>query len=213
MEATKIIIIRHGETTWNKMGRCQGQLDSPLTETGIAQAKALAERMADTEFDVLYSSDLGRTRDTAKFIAQKTNQTINFDARLRERHFGVREGLTLKEFEAQHPQAYAAFKSEDPDYPIGESMTEFYHRCVTCLEDLAERHFGKVVAIVTHGGVITSLFKYTLLLPITTPRLYKGWNTSVNIVSYYHSKEKWLLETWGDVQHLEDYNVEETFNF
>ena len=89
MQRTQVIIVRHGQTEWNIKGIRQGHLDSPLTHRGLAQAKALAKRLAREKFSLLYSSDLGRAVDTAREIANVTGHQIITDARLRERHLAA----------------------------------------------------------------------------------------------------------------------------
>ena len=83
MERTQLIIVRHGQTQWNLKLIRQGHLDSPLTEKGIAQAKALGERLAREAFTALYSSDLGRAVQTAQMVAETTGHKVVTDARLR----------------------------------------------------------------------------------------------------------------------------------
>ena len=97
MNRTQIVIVRHGQTEWNIRGIRQGYLDSPLTARGMAQAKALAQRLAREKFTALYSSDLGRAVQTAQEIADVTGHTIVTDARLRERHLGILQGLNAEE--------------------------------------------------------------------------------------------------------------------
>ena len=104
MESTELIIIRHGETTGNRDGIWQGHLDTPLTDVGIAQARAVAERLGKASFSRLYSSDLGRAHKTAAIIAQRTGHSIKTDLRLRERSLGVSEGLTTPEIQTRYPE-------------------------------------------------------------------------------------------------------------
>ena len=101
MESTELIIIRHGETTGNRDGIWQGHLDTPLTDVGIAQARAVAERLGKASFSRLYSSDLGRAHKTA---AIRTGHSIKTDLRLRERSLGVFEGLTTPEIQTRYPE-------------------------------------------------------------------------------------------------------------
>ena len=93
MERTQLIIVRHGETQWNIANIRQGHLDSELTDIGIAQAKALAQRLLRERFSALYSSDLSRAHDTARAVAGHTGHRITVDPRLQERRFGIFEGL------------------------------------------------------------------------------------------------------------------------
>src|ERR1043166_10075988 len=103
---TDILLIRHGETLWNQQGRMQGQNDSPLTTTGLEQARKLARRLKHVEFTTLYSSDLGRAHQTARCIADETGHEVLADAGLRERSFGIFEGLTNTEIKLKHPDDY-----------------------------------------------------------------------------------------------------------
>ncbi len=97
MKHTHLILVRHGQTEWNIKGIRQGHLDSKLTDGGVAQAKALGARLAREKFTALYSSDLGRAVQTAKAIADLTGHEIVTDARLRERHLGIFQGLNAEE--------------------------------------------------------------------------------------------------------------------
>ena len=99
---TRFIAIRHGETKWNVEARIQGQGDSPLTAAGISQAEAIAQRLAGEKFDVLVASDLGRAAETARRIALRCGMELATDARLRERNFGLGEGLTYDEIDHRY---------------------------------------------------------------------------------------------------------------
>ena len=103
MSRTQLIIVRHGQTEWNLKLIRQGHLDSPLTEMGLAQARALGERLALETFTALYSSDLGRAVQTAQLIAAATGHTIVTDPRLRERHLGIFQGLNGDELREKYP--------------------------------------------------------------------------------------------------------------
>lgn len=203
MSSTKLIIIRHGETLWNVEGKKQGQLDSPLTALGIEQAKALAQRLTEESFTDLYSSDLGRAYKTAEYIAARTNHTIFPEQRLRERNFGIFQGLTDKQIENEHPSEYNSYLTNRVDYVIsdGESLRQFYMRVTNFLENLTTRHDGQIITIVTHGGVIDGWFRYIFDLPLETPRKAKLWNASINCI-VREPAVGWMLHTWGDVNHV-----------
>lgn len=204
---TQFILIRHGETVWNREHRMQGQQDSPLTAVGVRQARQLGRRFRDEKFGALYSSDLGRAHQTAKSVADATGRSIVVDARLRERHFGVFEGLTGGEIERNYPQEFLRFKSRDPAYavPGGESALQFRERCITCLNELAERHVGERVVVVTHGLVLDILYRAANALALEQPRPVPLLNASLNIFRY--GGRRWYCEVWGDVAHLEDASV------
>jgi len=206
MSSTKLIIIRHGETLWNIEGKKQGQLDSPLTLLGIKQAKALSQRLTEESFTVLYASDLGRAYETAEYIAARTNHKIFPEQRLRERNFGIFQGLTDKQIENEYPAEYNSYLTNRVDYviPDGESLRQFYVRVTDFLESLTTLHDGQIVAIVTHGGVIDGWFRYIFDLPLGTVRRAKLWNASINCI-VHEDKGGWTLHTWGDVNHVKSF--------
>src|SRR3954471_7990952 len=102
---TTILLARHGETDWNLQRRVQGHSDTPLNETGRAQALALAETLDGAELDAIYASDLERAYDTAQFVAQRKGLPVTPLPELRERNFGTWEGLTDSEILERFPQA------------------------------------------------------------------------------------------------------------
>ncbi len=202
MQPTRLIIIRHGETEWNLEGRIQGHLDSPLTETGRAQAEAIAERVQTVEVNALYSSDLGRAYTTAQFVSHKTGQVILTDKRLRELYLGKFEGLTEEEVEKRFPEEYVYLKKADPGYiyPGGESKEQFSLRVISCLEELMVKHEGEQIVVITHGGALSRLIRYTLGMPVVGSNEYKICNAALNVFSY--ENKHWQLEIWGDLSHL-----------
>ena len=199
---TELIVIRHGETEWNRIGKQQGQLDTDLSEVGRAQAKALAAALDGETFDALYSSDLGRAMQTAGIIAPRAGLEIVADVRLRERHLGTMQGMTIAEFRQEHPQEYTRFRSDDPDYilPGGESIRQRYDRSIACAEALAARHAGGRLLLVAHGGILDSFFRRAVGLDLAAPRRFSLYNASINTFSI--TGGQWQLGRWGDTHHL-----------
>ncbi len=201
---TKLILIRHGETLWNTERRMQGQLDSPLTERGVWQACRLGERLRGVAFAALYSSDLPRARLTAQRIAEVTGHAIIDDARLRERHFGLFEGLNRAEMEQHDAAIYTRFMSRDPQYaaPGGESPAGFFSRCRAVLEELAARHAGQTIVIVTHGLVLDAAYRAATGLALEAQRPVPLVNASLN---WFECDDgRWSAGRWGDADHLGD---------
>jgi len=203
MSSTKLIIIRHGETVWNVEGKKQGQFDSPLTSLGIKQAKALAQRLTEDSFTALYASDLGRAYKTAEYIAARANHEIFPEPGLRERNFGIFQGLTDEQIKNKYPAEYHSHLADTVNYriPEGESLRQFYERGTACLENLTARHAGEIIAVVTHGGIIDGWFRYIFDLPLGTVRRAKLWNASINCI-VHENAGGWTLHTWGDVNHI-----------
>jgi probable phosphoglycerate mutase len=202
MKTTVVFLVRHGETEWNLIGRQQGQLDSALSELGTKQACALAEGLCGKGIEVIYSSDLGRALQTAEIIAGRLGLEVNIDKRLRERHLGSLQGVTREEFRVSHPKESAAYEAGDSDCKLagGESARQRYERCVACCAELAGRHAGGRILIVSHGGVVGSLFYHALGLALTEPRRFSLFNAAIN--SFSVSGEVWRLDTWGETSHL-----------
>ena len=201
---TKIILIRHGATVWNREGRFQGQLNSPLTDVGIRQAKALGARLRDKPLTAIYSSDLERSLTTAGHIAQATGLEVQIDTRFRERHYGVFQGLCKSEILEQYPEAWARDQSNDPDYAThggGESRRDMLARGWPGIEELAKIHAGEQILIVTHGGVLGVLLRHVLGIPLSSPRTFKVLNVALNRI-FLHREGRWMVSALGDVAHL-----------
>lgn len=202
MSETVLTLVRHGETQWNATGRIQGHLDIPLNATGLAQAAAIGERLGGVAFDAILSSDLERALQTARPIARHSEQTLVCEARLRERHLGVLQGLTGEEAATRHPQAWQVFKARNPDATLegGETLAEFSRRVVELINDLLRTHAGSRLLLVTHGGVLDAAYRHATALPLNAPRDFPIYNASVNVLR--HRGGAWSVESWGDVSHL-----------
>ncbi len=202
MERTHVIIVRHGQTEWNIASIRQGHLDSALTKEGIAQAKALARRLIRERFSALYSSDLGRAVQTAQIIAQATGHEIITDPRLRERHLGIFQGLVGDEIKEKYPEEYKLHRSLGPDYviPGGESVRQQVARNLAYLNEIAAKHLGETILVITHGGVLSGLFRHTFSIPFEAPRRFEFTNAGLNVFVY--EQGSWFLQTWGDLSHL-----------
>ena len=204
---TEILLIRHGETLWNQQGRMQGQHDSPLTPLGLQQARQLARRLSKVAFSALYSSDLGRAHQTARCIADLTGHELIADEGLRERHFGIFEGLTNTEMKLKHADLYELFAKRLPDFamPGGESAAQFMRRCVGTLEKIAAQHTEETIVVVTHGLVLDAVYRTAVKMPIEIPRGFPLLNCSVNTFRY--DGNAWTAVAVCDVSHLSDDDV------
>jgi broad specificity phosphatase PhoE len=151
---TTLLLVRHGETDWNREGRWQGGSDTRLNEVGREQANALAATL-DGTIDTIYSSDLARARETADIVAAKLGLEVQLDDRLRERRFGSWEGLTNPEIEERYADAHRRWRAgEGPGAEDAEPYDAFAKRISAFLQDVLARHQGDEVLVVTHGGSI-----------------------------------------------------------
>jgi probable phosphoglycerate mutase len=199
---TRVIVIRHGETAWNVAARIQGHGDSPLTAAGLEQAQALARRLAGEPFDVLYSSDLGRALQTAQCVAAACGREIVADARFRERNYGAGEGLTYAEIDRHYPAAFSRVGEVDPDYAIpgGESRRQFHDRVVAAFDALVREHRGQRVVVVSHGGVLATLYRHVNDIGLVTPHRVPIANASYNALT--HDGTAFVVDAWADTAHL-----------
>ena len=202
---TELAVVRHGETEFNRRGLYQGHADSPLTEIGEAQARRLAPRIRSLQCSAtIYCSDLGRARRTAELMSDPDVHRIVKDPGLRERCYGVFEGLSRPEIAERYPVAWAASTSGDPSVapPEGESPNALLERIVGAFKVIAARHCGERVVVVTHGGVLTAFAKHVLGVPADAPRRFDIDNASLSL--FYRDTERgWMVRSLGDVSHLE----------
>lgn len=204
---TEIVLVRHGETDWNAEGRIQGQGDSPLTTRGIAQAKAVAKRLQHESFTALYASHLGRVIDTARYIAAITGHAITIDERLQERAYGIFEGLTQAEASANHGTLYQEYKTNfSPDFavPEAESMRQLLTRGQTVFQELAQRHDGERIVVVSHGSFLRSALGAVLGISLGTRHGFRLANGSLSEIVY--EAGEWSVATLGEVYHLRDWS-------
>ena len=148
---TRLIIWRHGQTEWNVDRRIQGHTDVPLDALGHRQARAAAAQLAAESPDAIVSSDLRRAADTAAALAAVTGLPVRLDQRLRERDFGMWQGLTGEQASAKHPEAYARWRRGESVAEAGvEEVDAIITRATAAFTDAAT--LGDTVVVVTHGG-------------------------------------------------------------
>jgi broad specificity phosphatase PhoE len=150
---TTLLLVRHGETDWNRDGRWQGHSDTELNDVGRDQARRLAGQLDDV--DVIYSSDLVRARETAEIVGARLGMPVRLDRRLRERSFGAWEGLTGAEIEARFADQHRLWQSGDGfGAEDAEPFDVFASRVQSFVQDVLDQHPGETLLVVAHGGSI-----------------------------------------------------------
>ena len=173
MTESRIVLVRHGQTEYNREGRWQGSgSDVALNDAGRAEAGRVADALAD-RFDgdvaAVYTSDLERARETARILAARLGVEVVDDAALRELSHGRWEGLTHAEVEARWPAELAAYQA-DPVHVRrggGDSYQDLEARVCPELERLTDRHRGERIVAVSHGGPIRLALSRILERPLT----------------------------------------------
>lgn len=202
---TRLCFVRHGETDWNAGKRIQGQIDIPLSVLGHAQARATANALVNEGFAAIYSSDLARARQTAEATAHLAHLPLQLLTGLRERHYGIFQGLTYEEAAARHPEEYARHRARDPRFvPAGgESLLDLAARLGATCDEIVRRHPGEAVALFTHGGVLDIVHRQAAARPLDTPRDFTIPNCGINWVEVNGvGGGCWTLLSWAERDHL-----------
>ncbi|HEY57573.1 MAG TPA: histidine phosphatase family protein [Anaerolineae bacterium] len=154
MTATRLVLVRHGQTAWNVEGRYQGQADPPLNAQGKAQAEALADRLAAAETQPVgvYASPLRRAWRTAEAIARRWRLPLRPEPRLMEIHLGSWQGVLAVEIARRWPERFARWEREPWEVrpPGGETLAEVQQRVNAALDDILRRHAEETVVLVAH---------------------------------------------------------------
>lgn len=212
MQATRILAIRHGETAWNVDTRIQGHLDIPLNETGLQQARWLAQALAGRDaLHAIYASDLSRAHLTAQTIANTVGLGVTAHPGLRERSFGDFQGRTFAEIEVELPDDAHHWRKRTPEWTppgAGESLIALRERVLATVDELASRHVGQQIALVAHGGVMDVLYRAATRLDLQAPRTWLLPNTAVNRLLW--TPQGLSLVGWADTSHLDDKSRDET---
>ena len=200
----KLILVRHGETEWNKTGRYQGRSDVELSAIGLWQAERLRDRLAGQRIDAVYSSDLKRALHTAQIITSQHNLAVMPCKELREIDFGELEGMTYDEIQLHYPNWSGI--SSDVSIPGGESLSQLAFRIELFVPRLAEHSGDKTVLVVAHGGALRVLVCILLGIGIEHWLQIRLDCASLTIMEGY--PDRVVLSLLNDACHLEDYGLE-----
>ena len=209
-QITHVTIVRHGQTHWNNESRLQGWKDEEgcqLTKEGLLQARALGARFEreKARFDIVYCSDLGRALTTMQLAIERLNikpSNIKIDKRFRERSFGKFEGLTKPLLAERFSREWARMKTGDPAWKPeeGESANGVKKRAWEALLELIDKHRGKSILLVSHGGTIALLLQQILNMPSGQSGKIHIRNTSISTVSFDEENVP-TLTSMGDDAH------------
>ncbi len=199
----ELILIRHGETDWNRELRFQGQIDVPLNNTGFEQARRVAERLANESVQQLVSSDLLRTRQTAQAPSLRLGLAPVMNAGLREQAFGVVDGMRADDIQQQFPHEWARWTAFDADYTFagGESTRVFHARVMAALRQLAQGGDGRRLVVVTHGGVLDMVYRSAMGLSLSGPRQSVIPNGGISQVRLHGDGLE--IVSWAETEHLQ----------
>lgn len=188
-QPTRLYLVRHGELVTSKEWRYVGQMDVELNETGKKQIQNLSSRLSSEQIEMIFSSDLTRTIESAEIIGNKLEIINEPISELREINLGFWEGLTLEEIEESFPEDLVKRSEDIKDFRIinGESFSDVKKRVIPKLKDIIEGNVGKRILVIAHGGVNRIIIADALGLDINNiPRLEQNY-ACLNIIDYYKS--------------------------
>ncbi len=191
---TTLLLVRHGETDWNRERRWQGHADPPLNESGRAQARSLADSLATRGLETVWSSDLARARETAEIVGARLGLAVSLDPRLREVDVGEWSGLTSAEIERLYPDGLRRRREGGTGWESGEPYEAMGARVVEALRAIARAHAGGRVLVVTHGGPISSAW---LAAGGEREAWLQAGNCDVDEIAVEDGRMRWIDSTRG----------------
>lgn len=215
MAITKLYLIRHGQSAGNAEGRFGGHGATPLSELGMKQAEMTAKALVKENITAIYSSDLLRAVNTARYLADRTQLKVNATPAFRERHVGVLEGLTFDESREQYPKDYYALVKRDVQHVIkdGESYRQLLKRATTELWNVVRDNEGGRIAIFSHTGAICFLSLY-LMGAIRRDTKETPWLVTANCgINRFEIRSRRNIRVWAlnDTRHLTDLTGHDSF--
>lgn len=197
-----LLLVRHGETDFNRDRRVQGIVDNPLNAAGLEQARRVAQALAGRGIAAIYSSPLLRARTTAETIAGLLGLPVVIEHDLRELHQGELDGLTGEELRARYPDVLRAWATDAGSVrlPGGESLQDCQDRIWGVVERLRERHPDSAVLAVSHNLAILSAVCCALGLELSHFRRLRLENGAVTEIAF--TGERIALRRFNDVCHL-----------
>lgn len=203
MTKLTILLMRHGQTDWNRTGRWQGHADIPLNEVGQQQAEALCQRMHRWPIETIYTSDLQRCRQTAAPLAATLNLEPIPTPIWRERDVGDFSGLTGEQARAQYPEVWQKSLRGMVDPPNGEPFHEVLGRAWRAYEMVTAASSEGIVAVVTHGGLLHALLGQVMGIdPTVYGRFSMRGNTGLSIIEVNDHGP--VVTRLNDTSHLEE---------
>lgn len=201
---TRLYLIRHGETEWNKLEKTQGCTDINLSENGYIQAERLARRLLNEGIDAVYTSDLKRAYVTARIIADQLNTEVFTHPGLREMNFGCWEGLDFHSIKRDYTETHRLWISS-PDkavIPGAEELLEVQNRVTAAVQGIVSLNSGGRIALVSHGVTLKCLIFGLLGIDLGNLSKIRLDNCSLSIVE--HRNGRYVLDLMNDTCHVKE---------
>lgn len=198
---TQVLVVRHGETDWNREGRWQGQGGPGLNDTGRAQAARIAARLARVRIDALYTSDLARAEETARVIGRAIGTRPRRQKGLREVDNGDWRGMTRAQVRQRDPAGYRRWLRGEPGWHGGETYDEMHARVIATLDRLLAEHPRGRIVLVSHGGAVRAIVAHAVGLP-RHDRVHINGAANCSLTTVATVRGSLRLLAFNDVGHL-----------
>lgn len=198
----RLVLVRHGETEWNREYRVQGQADLPLNQSGRVQAEAIAGALRGEPIEAVYTSPLSRARETARAIGDRHQVDITIDGGLKELNVGLVDGKYYPEMRTDYPDFFRVW-ADDPAlarWPGGETLLELQDRVWATLQSIIDRNYVRSVVIVSHLFVLLAVLCRALDLSLTDFRRLNISVASISILEF--SEGRFRLDLFNETCHL-----------
>jgi len=191
----RIVLVRHGQTEWNKFERFRGRVDIDLDETGRKQAEAAAEKIAQWEISAIYSSPLKRTMTTAQFAAARLGLAVQPLEEINDMDFGEWQGLSIEETRRKYSSLFDLwrYRPEKLEIPGAETLEDVRKRVLVAIDEVTAKHEDETIALVSHRVVCKVLLCYILGLDnshfwqiaqdTTAINLFEIWDGRPSVIS------------------------------
>ncbi len=200
---TRFFLIRHGQTEWNRGAeRFRGRADVPLNETGHAQARQIAARLANEKIAAIYASPMQRTLATAQPLADALRLPVQPHPGLLDIDFGALEGMTLDEARQAFPDVIEKWLTAPghTKFPRGEAFKTLRARLVALLDELAAKHPHETIALVTHRVVCQAML--CVVLGLDADALWRVQNDNGCVNAFEKREYGFVVTLMNDTQHL-----------
>lgn len=199
---TEVILVRHGESTWNEIGRYQGRIDTELSDLGHRQAAATGKQLKSQRLDAIYASPLRRALVTAMYIATEQELDVRVDENLTEIDHGQWNGLTQDEVEKRFGPLLQLWQTQPSkaQMPGGDNLVDVARRSLAALRNIVAAHSGQRVLITTHDAVLRVIVCHVLGLTLDQIWCVKTENASISRIDC--SDDEYRLLQLNDTCHL-----------
>lgn len=199
----QLILVRHGQTDWNKEYRVQGQSNLPLNESGIAQAEAIAQALTNEKVEAIYSSPLSRAFETAEAVSKLHQVEITTLSELQEMDVGETDGLYYPDLKTKYPEFFRLWTADalQARFPGGETLPELQDRCWGAIMNIVATNHKETVVVTSHFFALLTIFCKILGLHLSNFRKLNLSVASISKVEFNSNHTK--LVTFNETCHLE----------